>query len=299
MPYRRFTTDAVASVPPSGRVDLVVVPLMMNAGLPKLNSARGRRYDGTEQQSADVQGAGALEPAERGRKVRPMGTNGGDTGETRQLLLLIEDDARLGPLMAKVLQASFEVELVADGQQGYERARSGDHDVMVIDRRLPSVDGLTIVKRLRQDRVTTPILLLTALGTTADKVDGLDAGANDYLVKPFEYDELLARLRALTRRFDPQGVGLPIGESTFYPDDGCIYSPHIGRILLTPRECAMLRLFAENPERTFSREHILRTVFSADDQPGTVDTYVHYLRRKTDRDIVLTVRRRGYRLGQL
>ncbi|GAB3613812.1 response regulator transcription factor [Humibacter ginsengisoli] len=220
-------------------------------------------------------------------------------GETRPFLLLVEDDLKLGPLMAKVLQSSFEVELIADGQQGCERALSGDHDVMVIDRRLPSMDGLSIVQHVRHERVATPIMLLTALGTTADKVDGLDAGANDYLVKPFEFDELLARLRALTRRFDPQGAGLPVGEWTFYPDDGCIYSPHIGRILLTPRECALLRLLAENPERTFTREQILRAVFSADDQPGTVDTYVHYLRRKTDRDIVLTVRRKGYRLGQL
>jgi two-component system response regulator QseB len=231
--------------------------------------------------------------------MRFMAAANSGPGQARPFLLLVEDDPRLGPLMAKVLQATFEVELIADGQQGYERASTGDHDVLVIDRRLPSLDGLSIVQRLRQERVTTPILLLTALGTTADKVDGLDAGANDYLVKPFEYDELLARLRALTRRFDPQGVGLPVGDWTFYPDDACIYSPHIGRILLTPRESELLRLLAENPERTYTREQILRSVFSADDQPGTVDTYVHYLRRKTDRDIILTVRRRGYRLGQL
>ncbi|QDZ14316.1 response regulator transcription factor [Humibacter ginsenosidimutans] len=228
-----------------------------------------------------------------------MGESKSDTAGIRTYVLLIEDDPHLGPLMAKVLRASFEVELIADGREGYERAVSGEHDVMVVDRRLPSLDGLSIVRRLRQARVTTPILMLTALGTTSDKVDGLDAGANDYLVKPFEYDELTARLRALTRRFDPQGAALPVGEWTFYPDDGCLYSPHIGRILLTPRECALLRLLAESPERTFSREQILRAVFSPEDQPGTVDTYVHYLRRKTDKDIILTVRNRGYRLGQL
>ncbi|GAB3390797.1 response regulator transcription factor [Humibacter soli] len=222
-----------------------------------------------------------------------------DETRARPYLLLIEDDPRLGPLMAKVLQASFEVELIADGQAGFERAETGDHDVIVLDRRLPTLDGLSIVRKLRDARVVTPILLLTALGTTADKVDGLDAGANDYLVKPFEYDELTARLRALTRRFDPQGVGMPVGDWTFYPDDACIYSPHIGRILLTPRENALLRLFADHPDRTFTREQILRAVFSSDDQPGTVDTYVHYLRRKTDKDVILTVRRRGYRLGQL
>ena len=224
---------------------------------------------------------------------------GTDENETRPFLLLIEDDSRLGPLVAKVLEKSYDVELVADGQLGYDRAVTGDHDVMVIDRRLPSLDGLSIVQKLRDARIVTPILLLTALGTTADKVDGLDAGANDYLVKPFEYDELKARLRALTRKFEPFGAAVPIGEWTFYPDDGSIHSPHIGRVLLTPRENSLLRLFAENPDRTFSRAQILRAVFSPDEQPGTVDTYVHYLRRKTDKDVVLTVRHKGYRLGQL
>jgi two-component system response regulator QseB len=214
-------------------------------------------------------------------------------------LLLIEDDPELGPITRDVLAEHYETDLVADGARGLEAAESGDYDVMVIDRRLPEVDGLTIVQTLRRKRVTTPILLLTALGTVGDKVDGLDAGANDYLVKPFDFDELLARLRALTRSFSPQGAELPIGEWSFYPDDGCIYSPHIGRILLTPREVDLLRLLAENPEATFSRRQILRKVFQAGEQPGTVDTYVHYLRRKTDKDVILTVRGRGYRLGQL
>jgi DNA-binding response OmpR family regulator len=217
----------------------------------------------------------------------------------RPYLLLVEDDPALGPLTATVLSGAFEVELVADGATGLERALSGDHDVIVLDRRLPQVDGATIVQRARAARVVSPILLLTALGSTADKVEGLDAGANDYLVKPFDFDELKARLRALTRSFDPQGSALPVGEWTFYPDDDCIVSPQIGRIMLTPRESSLLRLLAEHPDRTFSREQILRTVFSRDDQPNTVDTYVHYLRRKTDRDVVLTVRHRGYRLGQL
>lgn len=224
---------------------------------------------------------------------------GDDDAELNTLVLLIEDDERLGPLMAQVLRRYFEVELVADGQQGLDRALTGEHDVMVIDRRLPHLDGLSIVQKLREAHVVTPILVLTALGTTSDKVDGLDAGANDYLVKPFEYDELVARLRALTRRFDPRGQGIPVGGWTFYPDDGCIYSPHIGRVLLTPRETALLRLFAENPDRTYTRAQILRAVFTPDEQPGTVDTYVHYVRRKTDKDVIFTVRRKGYRLGQL
>jgi two-component system response regulator QseB len=214
-------------------------------------------------------------------------------------LLLIEDDPELGPLIRSILAEAYDVELVADGQAGRDAGLERDYDVLVIDRRLPTLDGLGVVQALRAARVTTPILVLTALGTIADKVDGLDAGANDYLVKPFEFDELLARLRALLRNYDDHGSPVMIGDWQFYPDDHSIHSPHIGRILLTPRESDLLQLFATNPNRTFTRRQVLGKVFRADEQPGTVDTYVHYLRRKTDKDIVLTVRSQGYRLGQL
>jgi two-component system response regulator QseB len=213
-------------------------------------------------------------------------------------LLLIEDDPQLGPLLAQVLSESYQVRLIADGAEGMSAGLSSDFDVMVIDRRLPSLDGIAVVNGLRTKLVTTPILLLTALGTVRDKVDGLDAGANDYLVKPFEFDELLARLRAIRRVFTGEGKSLTVGDWEFYPESRTIYSPYDGRILLTSRESSLLRLLAESPQRTFSRHQILRAVFSAEDRPGTVDTYVHYLRRKTDVGIVLTVRGQGYRLGQ-
>lgn len=214
-------------------------------------------------------------------------------------LLLVEDDPELGPLIQNILAEAYHVELVADGRAGRDAGMDPNFDALVIDRRLPTLDGLDVVQALRAARVTTPILVLTALGTTADKVDGLDAGANDYLVKPFEFDELLARLRALLRHYDDQGSLMMIGDWQFYPDDHSIHSPHIGRVLLTPRESDLLKLFATNPTRTFTRRQVLKRVFRADEQPGTVDTYVHYLRRKTDKDIVLTVRSQGYRLGQL
>jgi len=217
----------------------------------------------------------------------------------RARLLLIEDDPKLGPMIADVLGETYDVTLVAHGAEGLAAGLAGDFEVMVIDRRLPGLDGLAIVEALRRKLLTTPILMLTALGTTRDKVDGLDIGANDYLVKPFEFDELLARLRAIRRVFTGEGRSLSVGGWDYYPDSRTIYSPYHGRILLTMKENELLKLLAEAPHRTFSRNQILRAVFSIADTAGTVDTYVHYLRRKIDNDIVHTVRGQGYRLGQL
>jgi DNA-binding response OmpR family regulator len=214
-------------------------------------------------------------------------------------LLLIEDDPELGPLIRQVLSEDYAVTLEVDGDSGVTAGLNGDFDVIVIDRRLPLLDGLAVIETLRRKRVTTPILILTALGTVSDKVSGLDAGANDYLVKPFDFDELLARLRALRRTFTGEGGMIRIGSWEFFPENGTIHSPYSGRVRLTTRETALLRLLAENPRQTFTRAQILRVVFSEDDQPGTVDTYVHYIRRKTDIDLLHTVRGQGYRLGSL
>ncbi|SDO43309.1 DNA-binding response regulator, OmpR family, contains REC and winged-helix (wHTH) domain [Cryobacterium flavum] len=216
----------------------------------------------------------------------------------RARLLLIEDDAKLGPMIRDVLTEIYNVTLVADGSDGLAAGLAGEFEVMVIDRRLPTLDGLKVVEAFRRKLVTTPILLLTALGTTSDKVAGLDIGANDYLVKPFEFDELFARLRAIRRVFTGEGRTVLVGGWEYYPDSRTIYSPYDGRILLTVKENELLKLLADAPQRTFSRQQILQAVFSAADTAGTVDTYVHYLRRKTDTDIVLTVRGEGYRLGQ-
>lgn len=217
----------------------------------------------------------------------------------RPRLLLVEDDPQLGPLIARVLDEVYDVTLFADGADALSNAQEQRYDAMIIDRRLPTIDGISIVETLRQGNNTTPMLILTALGSVHDKVRGLDAGANDYLVKPFEFDELFARLRAIRRVSNGEGPFVRLGGWEFYPDSRAIYSPYDGRTILTDRETTLLRLLAAHPDRTFSREDILESVFSPTDTPGTVDTYVHYLRRKTDIDIVTTVRGRGYRLGQL
>jgi two-component system response regulator QseB len=219
--------------------------------------------------------------------------------DSRPRLLLIEDDAQLGPVMRDVLEEVYEVTLENTGEAGFHAATTGEFEVMVVDRRLPGADGLGIIEALRTRGVATPMLVLTALGTIQDKVRGLDAGANDYLVKPFEFDELFARLRAIRRVFSGEGPYVRIGPWEFYPESRAIYSPYEGRAILTVRENELLRLLAVNPSRTFTREQILAEVFDASDQPGTVDTYVHYVRRKTDVDIITTVRGQGYRLGAL
>lgn len=203
----------------------------------------------------------------------------------------------LGPLIEQVLAETYRVTRVTNGAAGLVEGLRGAHEVMVIDRRLPGLDGVSLVHSLRQERVTAPILMLTALGTVRDKVGGLDAGANDYLVKPFDFEELLARLRALRRVFETEGAPIMVGTWRFYPDSRTAYPPYGGHVILSEREAELLAYLAAQPARTFTREQILAGVFSLQERPSTVDTYVHYVRRKTDPAIITTVRGAGYRLG--
>src|SRR3954452_11337021 len=212
-------------------------------------------------------------------------------------LLLVEDDARLGPLIAEELREVYEVTLAADGAAGLDLARSRAFTALVVDRRLPELDGVGLVSTLRREGIGTPVLMLTALGSVADRVAGLDAGANDYLVKPFEFDELFARLRAITRSWELPGTTLRVGTWDFDADSRVLSSWYGSKVHLSEREAALLQVLAASPDRTFSREYLLHEVFPAGERLGTVDTYVHYLRRKVDREVVLTIRGRGYRLG--
>jgi two-component system response regulator QseB len=219
--------------------------------------------------------------------------------DPRPRLLLVEDDPALGPIVADVLAEAWRVDLVADGRRGLDVARTGVHAVLVVDRRLPGLDGTALVATLRREHVTTPVLMLTALGSTADRVEGLDLGADDYLVKPFEFDELFARLRALTRSFASHEPWLDVGAGRGFPDSRIVVTPWSSRVVLSDREAGLLAALAERPDHTFDRAELLAAVFPRGEQLGTVDTYVSYLRRKLDRDVVLTVRGRGYRIGAL
>ncbi|MGH1525393.1 response regulator transcription factor [Leifsonia sp. L25] len=212
-------------------------------------------------------------------------------------LLIVEDDPRLGPIMESMLSMDWEVQLCTSAEAALREATTTYYDVMVVDRRLPGMSGEGFVRALRHRWLGTPILMLTALGELHDRIEGLDAGANVYLVKPFEFDELRARFRALTRDYTGRSDGIEIGSWTFFPADHSVDSPYAGRIMLTETEAALLAVLAREPNRTFSREHLLSAVFERGERIASVETYVHYLRRKTDRELITTVRGWGYRLG--
>jgi two-component system response regulator QseB len=215
----------------------------------------------------------------------------------RPRVLYIEDDASIAGMTIEVLEESYLVDHASDGEAGLRLALSHRYDAMIVDRRLPGMDGIAVVRGVRTAHITTPILMLTALGALDDRVSGLDGGANDYLVKPFEYDELLARLRALRRAFRADGRRRLLGEWSFAPDSQALFTPTGRRIALTATESALLELLSASPDHVFSRGEILDAVFTEGDTPGSVDTYVHYIRRKSVPDIVETVRSRGYRAG--
>lgn len=191
----------------------------------------------------------------------------------------------------------YQVDVAYDAQQGLHRGLTQRHDALIVDRGLPVRDGLELVTSLRSRGIATPILVLTARGALADRVDGLDAGAQDYLVKPFEVPELLARMRALVRR--PNGnstlraAGLSLDRVT-----RTVSRPGVGAdVELSEREAALLGVLMSTPGRIYTRGQLLSSAFEGVDNPGVVDTYVHYLRRKLGRGIVRTVHGTGYRLG--
>lgn len=215
----------------------------------------------------------------------------------RPRLLVVEDDPAIASMLIEVLSEDYEVDASSTAEAALEIALKQPFDVMLVDRRLPGKDGVSFIAAIRTAHIVTPVLMLTALGSVDDRVSGLDAGANDYLVKPFDFDELLARLRALRRGFAAQSQRMMVGEWIYTPDTMTTYSPSGIRVTLTATENAVLRLLAESPDHIFSREEILNAAFSATDGTGTVDTYIYYIRKKTSKDIIETVRSHGYRLG--
>jgi two-component system response regulator QseB len=215
-------------------------------------------------------------------------------------LLLVEDDRELGVMLSDVLRdEGYAVDVATDGQQGLHLGLVRRYDVLVVDRRLPGLDGLDLLDRLRTRAVRTPVMLLTAMGSVHDRVDGLDAGADDYLVKPFELDEFSARLRALRRRALEAADLLRIGSASLNVGRREVELADGERIALAAREFELLWVLASRPDAVYSRAELRRAVFHEAPASSIVDTYVYYLRRKLGRQVVRTVRGLGYRLGAL
>ncbi|MBT1160857.1 response regulator transcription factor [Bifidobacterium sp. SO1] len=223
-----------------------------------------------------------------------------ETDPMRLLLpavLLIEDDPNLGSMTSEMLEPDYRVDWVETVAAARERLRAGRYDVLVVDRRLPDGDGLDLIRTLRGSGIAVPALVLTALSGVDDIVEGLDSGANDYLAKPFHFVELEARLRALLRGFHAQTAGVAIGDWLLKPGSNLIEDPDGGAVSLTTSETKLLATLAASPDHVFSRDELLSQVFSDGADAGTVDVYVSYVRGKTDRAIIDTVRGRGYRIG--
>lgn len=216
-------------------------------------------------------------------------------------LLVVEDEKKVASFIKKGLEEEgYVVDLAHDGESGLELALEQVHDLIVLDVRLPKKNGLRLLQELRAEKVNTPVLLLTVRAAIEDKVLGLDSGADDYLTKPFAFQELVARIRALLRRrAKGEGAILRIADLTFDPARRLV---HRGDepIELTAREYSLLEYFMRNPGRVLTRTIIAERVWGYDFDPMTnvIDVYVNYLRKKIDADrepkLIQTVRGVGY-----
>ncbi|MFI5931562.1 response regulator transcription factor [Actinoplanes sp. NPDC051494] len=215
-------------------------------------------------------------------------------------LLLVEDDTDLREMVTETLvDEGYHVDQAPDGQRGLHLGLTRTYDVMVIDRRLPALDGLDLVTRLRSRSVVARALLLTALGTVDDRIAGLDAGADDYLTKPFDLDELCARIRALCRRTSDATETLRMGAGLLDLSLRDAVLPDGTRVALSAREFELLRVLAARPNTVHPRAELRSRVFDEAAAASIVDTYVYYLRRKLSRSAIQTVHGLGYRLGTL
>ncbi|MFI7151367.1 response regulator transcription factor [Nonomuraea sp. NPDC050022] len=221
-------------------------------------------------------------------------------GSPARRLLLVEDDRELGGMLVNLFtDEGYTVDLALEGQRGLHLGLSRAYDAMIVDRGLPVVDGIDLLRRLRRQAVTVPVLVLSAFGTVADRVTGLDAGAEDYLVKPFEIDELLARVRALHRRNLDQAGLLPVGPGWLDPEAHTVRLPTGEQVTLSGQEARLLHALAIRPRQVHTRASLRQRVFDGARTDAIVDTYVYYLRGKLGAGIVSTVRGVGYRLGEL
>ncbi|GAA2410480.1 response regulator transcription factor [Streptomyces glaucosporus] len=217
-------------------------------------------------------------------------------------ILIVEDEERIASFVDKGLRANgFTTTIARDGDTAYDYARTGGFDLVLLDIGLPGRDGFTVLRELREARVTVPVIVLTARDSVRDTVAGLEGGADDWMTKPFRFEELLARvrLRMRTAARAPEvtvlrGAGVDLDLRTRRARAGG------GTVDLTSREFVLLELFLRHPGQVLSREQILSHVWGYDFDPGSniVDVYVRALRKKLGQGVVETVRGMGYRLAR-
>jgi two-component system copper resistance phosphate regulon response regulator CusR len=219
-------------------------------------------------------------------------------------VLVIEDEAQIADFLVRGLrEEGFTVERAADGEEGWHALRTGTWDVVLLDWWLPGQDGLTLLRRFRQVNQETPVLFLTARDAISDRVRGLDGGADDYLCKPFAFTELLARVRAMTRRHDRQ-AGTVVGHADVRVDLATHRAERAGRGLdLTAKEQALLVFFLRHPGEVLSRTRIYEQVWDEryDGLSNTLEVHIMELRRKLEAHgtrLIQTVRGRGYLFGE-
>jgi len=223
------------------------------------------------------------------------------TGSHRRILVVEDDPETAGQLVEQLTTSGYQVDLASNGSEALNRGGGSDYDVITIDRMLPDIDGLTIMRQLRDDGVAAPFLIISALGEVDDRVRGLRAGGDDYLVKPFSFMELLARLEALGRRSDTiaKETILRVGDLAIDLISRTA-SRHCKEIQLLPKEFQLLEYLVRNEARVVSRAMLLQHVWDLHFDPSTniIDVYVGRLRRKVDDQqaypLIHTVRGVGY-----
>jgi len=219
---------------------------------------------------------------------------------TMMRILVVEDEHKIANSIKKGFeQELWSTDLAFDGEEGFDLASSESYDVMVLDLMLPKMNGIEVCKNLRQEGNNIPILMLTAKGELADKVGGLNSGADDYLAKPFAFEELLARVKALSRR--PKiisGDTLNIHGVTLNTNS-LVVTKNGKPIELSRKEYSLLEYFMKNKGRVVSKENIISHVWDYDSNilPNTIEVFVGYLRKKLGNELIKTVRGFGYRVG--
>ncbi len=222
-------------------------------------------------------------------------------------ILVVEDEHKIANSIKKGLeQESYAVDVTYTGTDGFDLASTEEYDVIVLDLLLPGMDGVTMCKKLRSESINTPILMLTAKGQTTDKVEGLNAGGDDYLTKPFAFEELLARIRALVRR-PRKAVGTTLRVEDLTLDTLSYEVKRSDKVVqLSSREFALLEYLMRHPNSTLTKDQIIGHVwnYDADILPNTVEVYIGYLRNKLDKPfprvspLIHTIRGFGYKLGK-